>query len=484
MDYAIKTWDWVNRKEENFFYLISHHHHPGCGPDDERNPHKIASISYDEMSLTTVLSRINASWDETLQELEFEFKTVKHPALLAKRQNVVGDTLAGFANGVSSAFCKAAGWFGMSIPGCDSAGMLELPHLLDSVSSAALTEVWENIPEFDSGEQSNEFNWGVDDPNHRVQLVGGKTDFPTEGIIDPPDKEVDIPGLPDDKIGKIDGNPKASTNTTVTCIGCYITGTVVYSACGKRNKDGQVDLTVDFRPNIRGRLEVEFQGKVEIEKEFNLLEMFVTAALKGYNIDKIITLEPSVLNGPGVELKAGVEGNFTTGFSMNTGPSSSLKMSATRDSGGVRVGGTGWEDFTADPIFRVNALKTRSEVTPYFRIGIGIGAQFFKDSVVSGRVGIWGGLVPNIATTLEQGYDQEGMCGDKPEIGAKLETKFKVDWGYKTVGELKSTSSIISFLASMIPRPQFLEDIEKGLNKNEMTSLVEKGFSLCKAFET
>lgn len=37
-DYALKTWTYVNEKDDNNFLLIANH--DGCGPADERQPYQ------------------------------------------------------------------------------------------------------------------------------------------------------------------------------------------------------------------------------------------------------------------------------------------------------------------------------------------------------------------------------------------------------------------------------------------------------------
>ena len=39
-DYALKTWQYINDKDDEQFLLIANH--DGCGPDDERQPYKYA----------------------------------------------------------------------------------------------------------------------------------------------------------------------------------------------------------------------------------------------------------------------------------------------------------------------------------------------------------------------------------------------------------------------------------------------------------
>ncbi|KAF3901794.1 hypothetical protein AA313_de0205460 [Arthrobotrys entomopaga] len=478
MEYAIKQWDWVNQQDEDYFYLISQHHHSECNPVDERKPHKVTAVKYDFKKYIAILTLGSTSWSETLGSFEFGFDTIDHrfepqqQQQKQKQQQVhksvtkrVGPgvgiiDLVSFPKLVLKHFCdgtKSLSWW---IPACETLRILDLPYLLDAASSAAVEKAWDVIPEFDGGNEEVDINWGKPGSKERVKFVS------SDSLI--------LNG----EVGKV--GPQLITQ--VHCVGCYLQGNIQFSAFGSKNDDGAMNLMVAFKPKLKGKLEIEFSGKLTAFQDFNLLEMFIWDGLQAKVIKDIVALKPQFLNGPGVAMSGGVEGNFTLGFEMDTGADSSLILTGSHEKG-LRAGGEGWDKFVASPVLHVNNLKATSEVSPYFRFGIGIGADFFRSSAVTASVGFWGGLTPNFATTLTKGYDEKGICGGKPEIGAKMETKFKVDLGYKTKAELRTKSDIINFLLSLIPKPQFLEDIGKALNQNKSKSLFEKGFSLCHAFE-
>ncbi|KAK6542542.1 hypothetical protein TWF694_006490 [Orbilia ellipsospora] len=469
MEYAIKQWDWVNQDSKDYFYLISQHHHSDCNPVDERKPHKVTAVKYDFKKHIAVLTLGATSWSETLGSFEFGFDTVDHkfePSQQQTHEPVVkrgGESVTSvldFPKLVLKHYCDGAGSLSWFIPACDRMNLFNLPYLLDAASSAAIEKAWDVIPEFDGGKESTDINWGKPGSKERVKLIGSDS------------------AIKNGEVGKV----APQITTEINCVGCYLQGNVQFSAFGSKNEKGAMNLMVAFKPKLKGKLEIEFSGKVAIAKEFNLLEMFIWEALQAKVIKDIVALKPQFLNGPGVAMSAGVEGNFTLGFEMDTGADSSLILTGSHEKG-LRAGGEGWDKLTASPVLHVSNLKATSEISPYFRFGIGIGADFFKGSAVTASVGFWGGLTPNFASTLTRGFDEKGVCGGKPEIGAKLETKFKVDLGYKTKAELKTKSDLINFLLSMIPRPQFLEDIGKTLNKDKSESLFEKGFSVCHAFE-
>ena len=43
-NYALKTWNFINEKEESKFLVIANH--AGCGPDDQRQPYLFVLTSF------------------------------------------------------------------------------------------------------------------------------------------------------------------------------------------------------------------------------------------------------------------------------------------------------------------------------------------------------------------------------------------------------------------------------------------------------
>ncbi|KAK6522676.1 hypothetical protein TWF281_002112 [Arthrobotrys megalospora] len=458
MRYAVKKWDWVNRDDQEYFFLVSQHHHNGCNPKDERKPHKVTAVKSNERKLTVVLTLENASWDEALGDFTFNFETIEHPAVkLAKRRDPeeVGYSASPFSIILADFICARAKAAGIKMLGCNDKGDFSLGVGLSASAKAALEGVWNLIPNFDAKVETS-ITWGNDDINDRVQFADAAGVLPSVGGIEP--------------TGQIQGN----------CIGCYIRGSFVYSASGGRDsKTGKTELIVAFQPRIKGRLKLELSGKVEVSKEFNAVADFVSKGLKGYVIKGIISLEPQFLSGPGVVLKAGGQGNFTVGFNMDFG-SPTIMLKAT-SGGSVEVLKKDWGTFAVEPILHAGNIKTHSEVNPYFRLGVGIGATFFKNSTISGTLGVWAGLNPQMISTMDLGHDEKGMCGGKREVGAKFETKFRVDYSYTTVAKLETGSKLANFLFELV-KPQSWAETRGAFNQNKKSMLYEKNFAVCKAF--
>ncbi|KAK6496713.1 hypothetical protein TWF481_001701 [Arthrobotrys musiformis] len=462
MAYAIKQWDWVNKKDEDYFFLVSQHHHSGCNPQEERKPHKVVSIKSDTKKSTISLTVENTSWDNALGDFTFKFETIQHPIIkrLAKRRDPyeIGYYPSPISIIIADFICARANAAGIKLHGCKPNGEFGFgsPEILIGAAKAALEGAWKLIPNFDA-KASATIQWGSEDPKSRYVFVETSGSIPEiEGV----NSNYEVKG---------------------TCIGCFVKGTFEYTASGGRDsKTGKTELIVGFQPKIKAKLQLELTGKVTISKELNYVADFISQGLKAYMIQGIICLEPQFLSGPGVVMKAGASGNFTVGFTMETG-SSLIMLKATSDSE-IQVLQKDWGNLKVEPIFHASHLASRSEVNPYFRLGVGVGATFFKNSTISGKLGVWAGLNPQILSTMDLGYDSKGLCEGKPQIGAKFESGFRVDYSYTTVAKMEAASKLANFLFDLV-KPQSMSDVRAptSLNQDKKHILFEKQFSFCKA---
>ncbi|RVD86877.1 uncharacterized protein DFL_005130 [Arthrobotrys flagrans] len=459
MTYATKQWDWVNRKDQDHFFLVSQHHHNGCNPEDERMPHKVVSIKSDARKSTIVLTTTHASWDEALGDFTFNFETIQHPIIkLAKRRDPieVGYYPSPITIIIADFICARAKAADIKIPGCKENGDYGFVDLeaLTGAAKAALEGAWKLIPNFDAMATAT-VEWGNDDLNDRVAFVESSGTIP------------DLDGV------------QSNYEVKGTCVGCYVKGTFEYTASGGRDsKTGKTELIVGFRPKIKARLQLELTGKVTVAKELNYVADFISKGMKAYVIKNIICLEPQFLSGPGVIMKAGASGNFTVGFNLDTG--SPLLMLKATSGDKVQVLQKDWGTVKVDPIIRASHVRTHSEVNPYFRLGVGVGATFFKNSTISGKLGVWAGLNPQLISTMDLGFDTTGLCDGKPEVGAKFESSFRFDYSYTTVAKIESESKLANFLFDLV-KPQSWAETSATLNQNKKNILFEKKFAFCKA---
>ena len=90
-DYALKTWSYINKKEESKFLVIANHE--GCGPDDQRQPYlfvqnrsmpfvvsntadlvyRISNIKEDVSTFTTYLTAQPAPWSDVAGTYDMDF---------------------------------------------------------------------------------------------------------------------------------------------------------------------------------------------------------------------------------------------------------------------------------------------------------------------------------------------------------------------------------------------------------------------------
>ncbi|KAF3189770.1 hypothetical protein TWF106_000860 [Orbilia oligospora] len=459
MTYATKQWDWVNHKDQDHFFLVSQHHHNGCNPEDERKPHKVVSVKSDAQKSTIVLTTEDASWDEALGDFTFNFETIQHPIIkLTKRRDPieVGYYPSPISIIIADFICSKANQHGIKMSGCKPNGDFGFGdfELLTGAAKAALEGAWKLIPNFDAMASAT-IEWGNDDINDKVVFVESSGTIPDlDGVV----SNYEVKG---------------------TCIGCYVRGTFEYTATGGRDsKTGKTELIVGFRPKIQARLLLELTGTATVSKELNYVADFISKGLKAYVVKNIVCLEPQFLSGPGVIMKAGASGNFTVGFELDTG--APLLMLKATNGDKVQVLQKDWGTLKVDPIIRASQVKSHSEVNPYFRLGIGVGATFFKNSTISGKLGVWAGLNPQMISTMDLGYDSTGLCEGKPQIGAKFESSFRFDYSYTTVAKIESESKLANFLFDLV-KPQSWADTSAALNQDKKHILFEKKFGFCKA---
>ncbi|KAF3931909.1 hypothetical protein ABW20_dc0100443 [Dactylellina cionopaga] len=83
MDYAIKAWDWINEKDDDYFFLIANH--KGCSEDAQRTPYRISKVDYDEKAFKTVLTTESISWDNLAANFDLSLGSANLSPRLSKR---------------------------------------------------------------------------------------------------------------------------------------------------------------------------------------------------------------------------------------------------------------------------------------------------------------------------------------------------------------------------------------------------------------
>ncbi|KAL8699978.1 MAG: hypothetical protein Q9201_005702 [Fulgogasparrea decipioides] len=69
--YALKTWQVINEDDDKQFLLIANH--DGCGPDDERQPYKVSTVTEDPADLTISMKTTIAQWSEVAGSYDLDF---------------------------------------------------------------------------------------------------------------------------------------------------------------------------------------------------------------------------------------------------------------------------------------------------------------------------------------------------------------------------------------------------------------------------
>ncbi|KAK6500186.1 hypothetical protein TWF481_010536 [Arthrobotrys musiformis] len=83
MDYAIKTWDWVNEETDDYFFLIANH--PGCGEEAQRNPYRVGKVQYDQEKFRTVLTTEAIEWNSLASDFDITLGSASLTKSVSKR---------------------------------------------------------------------------------------------------------------------------------------------------------------------------------------------------------------------------------------------------------------------------------------------------------------------------------------------------------------------------------------------------------------
>ncbi|KAK6337371.1 hypothetical protein TWF730_002773 [Orbilia blumenaviensis] len=110
MDYAIKTWDWINEGDEDYFFLIANH--PGCGEDAQRSPYRVGKVQYDQTTFRTILTTEAIEWNAVASDFDISLGSANLSKRVSKRGITSADiTKRGFFDVFSNFdFGKSVYW--------------------------------------------------------------------------------------------------------------------------------------------------------------------------------------------------------------------------------------------------------------------------------------------------------------------------------------------------------------------------------------
>ncbi|KAK6499304.1 hypothetical protein TWF506_003931 [Arthrobotrys conoides] len=441
MDYAIKQWDWVNDKTPDYFYLITFHQHEGCGEVNDRSSYKISAVAYDESTLTTTLTREQASWDETAQLFQLQVSTLEAP-LRTTRREIARRQLAELAN-------RNAATLGLAVAACNIVPLATFlveecePYKADPVKAFATagkeaigafrSKVAELLP---AGSNSLDgtipapwtFNWGNEnDETTILHFLGSFDAFDYESKI--------------------------------ACVGCYVKSNPTLNMKITRVKES-VDIDFLFQPNFKTKLNIAYQGTLEYGNDINGVAEGINAVLEGFIVGEFLSFLPDVANGPGTSISVKGEVDMNFGFELDTGKGGI----ALHIGDEISASTPGWETFSIKPIGEVRTMAATMEVSPYVRLGIGLGFEMLKGVFKRGAfIGLeakhtWKavvGLKPN-EEPEEPGEEPEvSPCGNVAGIG--FEEGSTVDIVYNVVIDPITKfviENVVGFLGFKLPKTQ------------------------------
>ncbi|KAF3936043.1 hypothetical protein ABW20_dc0100972 [Dactylellina cionopaga] len=406
LDYAIKTWDWVNQDQQDYFFLITHHHHDGCGLDEERAPQKITAVKYDKGTSIATLTRESVSWDEAAQNFDLKLSNAEPSVAihLAKRDifNVNWKCFMFGATGILA--CNAV--------------------------KEGIAAVIENIGEFDES-KSFAFEWPR--KNNATE---------TTAILSDPFKSDD-----DDKF------------LVVKCVDCGVSGNLVLRTYATRKNGGQTQIGATFQPNFSASLvtNVKFQPAIATDEKENTpfvkkLPEF-SIPISPLAVPGVFTIGPEFVVFAEVELKVQVQMEFDIGFKFSTGQAS-FGLNFQDD---VNFQTTGFDTIKPETVFEFKSGTVTSSLTPALNAGFRLGVSVLAGK---GTVGAFAGLKASVGNSLTFGTKAEGFCESNPGLGTtgiQLKSEFKLEAGVKTGFELDGGS----FLTYLLPAWDLKKEIAK-----------------------
>ncbi|KAF3931081.1 hypothetical protein ABW20_dc0106362 [Dactylellina cionopaga] len=376
---AIVAWDWVNDNETDYFFLITHHHHKGCGPDEERAPYKITDVEYDEANLKAILTKESASWDETLRTFEMSINTVDHPLQRRSISTPFGDV------DLTAPYKFAAGKVCDGGSQCTSIlSKLITPPILTIAqetgerieSTVNLAKDGYNLFFGDGIKRELDINWGNSDPNNKQQI---KQLFKGPGGVD------------------FEG--------TGSCTGCYLQGHVdINIQLARKTENVLPSILANFVSTLKGRMALEIEGKISKEKDINLIALLGNTALLPQRISRIFKFVPEVMGGPGFIIKGELSSKLELPSVDINLPDYNFQMDFGFEQAPSFVAQTWPENAITMAEVKSNGIDWSVETDMYWRIGYGMGVEFFSkdplpvstDLLPGTKVGVWGGLEPRI----------------------------------------------------------------------------------------
>ncbi|KAK6527591.1 hypothetical protein TWF694_004575 [Orbilia ellipsospora] len=419
---AIKEWSWVNKASDKYFFLITHHEHEGCGPELQRAPYKVASVSSDPNSSTATLKVEQATWDETAQNYEMTlggFGQKEKP--MEKRQldpSIFGDLLGGAAG-------KAVVEVMDNPKGAKQIGEDVVDWFAESLKTISSIKL---LPKHGPGSVGAHFPVGLKHVNddNLADLVGDKfVSFDTGDNL----KNLTLISDP---------FPAAGSETfIVKCEDCYIKGGLNFAAKAVRKEGKLNSLSVKVNPkDLSMQLDLSVYGFVQFEKTKEIKLVSVPIAPVG--IPYILDFGPKLDIIPGMWFSTGISGGFNVGFKAG------FPNSATAELDFMNKDNCKLEGFT--PTFEGVAksgsshkdkhLESVSQVVGYIMPALNFGVQVLGGAA---DVGAYIGFKPLLAGKMTVGYNEKGFCSPDPKkpAGIKLEAEAKAQIIFHTGIESK-----------------------------------------------
>ncbi|KAF3915773.1 hypothetical protein ABW20_dc0107837 [Dactylellina cionopaga] len=446
LDYAVKTWGWVNQDKEDYFFLITHHHHAGCGPDEERAPQKITAVKSDKTTSTTslTLTRQRASWDEAAQNFDLKLKNIE-PS-------------------ISNRLAKRFSFF--DVPWSCLLPTTNIICAVGVIVPMTIGKIAEDIKEFEDTKVIH-YEW----PEEKDKSI-----FNDPFKSDSSDKFLVVKCVDCGISGDLTLNAYATRRGGPTKFGASLQPNfrasfvlnVVFQPSFAVSKDWREELkpkTDAIKQQLRGNIDGALRQSLNLELdklESGVKEMLkqelnkivdplkaklpqISIPLSPLTIPEIATIGPEFVVYPEIEAKVVGQLDFDIGFNFTTGQAS-VGISFEEDELHPEI--DGWSTIQPQGIFKLNNATITASVTPALNAGFFLGV----DVLGKAKIGSFAGFKASISNSLSFGLKSAGFCEDDathaPE-GIELKTEFKLEAGVKSEVEIPGATILNKLIPAL-----------------------------------
>ena len=373
-DYALKTWSYINEREEDRFLLIANHE--GCGPQDQRQPYLITKLTEDSKGLRFLLTARVTSWFDVAGHYSVDFGKALPDAKSRKLK------VRGLLDDITDVVSDVGDFIG---DGADA--------VVDTV-----TDVVDGVGDVIQGDinlsKSISFDVGVGQQGQRTNIY---TD--------------------------------SSGRLKLDCVNCYITGS--FEASGHLSVENWQleDLRIEASPRgLAASLELEASITASSSPDsLQYSKELFSAPVPGAGLEIPGIFELGAILSYEVGVSTSFQGSAAVGFGVRaTVPDTANAVLDLAGEGESSV--TGFSG-AVDPIFGVKQLSASVTVAAFSKPKLSFGVELTKIGKAEVALIV---KLPEVSATLAATYNEAGVCSQgagalKTGVNVSSEVKIQVD---------------------------------------------------------